>query len=736
MAKNILAIVFLLSTLGLTIRALDPLIGRPLETLSVLGLDTLWVDFPYIRDNLKMLFLYQTDNGFDSEIRRLSLDGNPRRMTFDDDKLMARMYFYGGQIAKSEQLYSDLLLEFPNDRDILKGFGLLRMRQGELQNCDRPIGTCIYPRVLKHQNPAYVNASLHFFERANAIHPSADIEWVMRIARLAGSEPVTKISENAVMRDSISSLPVLQEAFDGPEITLQRLTRGVVTGDFNGNGRLDVVTASTKFPMGFYVNDGERKFSDRSTQSGLAKITNAFIVTAGDIDNDGDLDLYVSRNAFYGRMGNVMLRNDGHGRFADITEFSGTGNPGASFVSAFSDYDLDGDLDLFVANFSSPLRFSRGAIAENYGHHSNALYQNQGDGRFDEVTKDAGLISIDSHLGAAWGDIDEDGDPDLYVTTNFGPNRLYRNNGDGRFDDISRNAGVREPWSSFSGWFFDYDNDSHLDLLVTAHAPTKIVAAYNLDGKIPKLARSMRLYQGDGKGGFRDVTEAAGLRVASASMGANWGDINRDGHPDFYLGTGGPPLERLEPNLLFINQGNGIFSNTTESTGTGMLQKGHGTSFADLDGDGWQDLYVGLGGAWPIDAWGNTLFWNDTGAESENNQLIRVVLRGRQSNSHGVGARIVLKADARTLIREISAGGGFGVNPFVAEFGIGSATNADSLEINWPGGGRQTFKGLPGNATIIVDENNQQPLIVNHKVSSPMFGWNAAALTKYYGLKP
>ena len=184
----------------------------------------------------------------------------------------------------------------------------------------------------------------------------------------------------------------------------------------------------------------------------------------------------------------------------------------------------------------------------------------------------------------------------------------------------------------------------------------------------------MRLFKGDGHGYFVDVTEAAGLRVAASAMGANWGDINNDGYPDFYLGTGGPPLEQLEPNRLFLNAGDGTFWDATRLTHSGFLQKGHGVSFADLDGDGWQDLHHSLGGAWMVDPWQNALLWNDTTNRGAGHYL-KVVLRGKKSNSHGIGARVTVVIGQRQIVREIGTGGGFGKNPPLAHFGLKNSTS-------------------------------------------------------------
>lgn len=695
---------------------------RSVQAVAVLGIDSIRWNFPYVVDNLQLLYLHRGDDSFKSAIFDLErkwsfVDGN---LNYSDKKLLSRLYFYSNQTEKAEVLYRELLAENPRDGELIRNLGLLLMRRGEIENCTNTAGLCRYPLVSPHFKPQSAQGALRLFSRAYELEPSWSVKWLKHLATMATTRHTAPyISSHKAPTDLL--IPSLHENASQAGVAKVDLGRGALVADMDGDGRLDIIAASTGYSLGYYKNIGKRRFVDRTASSGLGGIKNGFIIAAGDIDNDGDLDLYVSRNAFYGQMPNIMLRNDGEGRFTDFTALSGTGNEGAGFVAAFADYDSDGDLDLFVANMSTPSPFGGGAIANLYGRVSNALYRNNGDGVFEDVTEQAGLFSVDSHLGATWGDIDEDGDPDLYVTTYFGFNHLYINQGDGTFVDRAQERGVSAPWSSFSGWFFDYDNDSHLDLLIPSNAPTELVAKYLITHEEPALSQTMRLFKGDGHGYFVDVTEVAGLRVAASAMGANWGDINNDGDPDFYLGTGGPPLEQLEPNRLFLNAGDGTFWDATRLTHSGFLQKGHGVSFADLDGDGWQDLHHSLGGAWMVDTWQNALLWNDTTNRGAGHYL-KVVLRGKKSNSHGVGARVTVVIGQRKIVREIGTGGGFGKNPPLAHFGLKNSTSIDELRIVWTGGRtRQTFQNIPVNTTLLIEEDNTCPILLPSTVSSPSY---------------
>ena len=718
---------FVLNALGL--------LDRVLRLVFVLGLRS-------TRENLQYALAVFTDfkycggqNRFQRSLERLERAGAANgEGTLDDQKTYAHLLTNVDRGADAEPLYRKLLEHHPNDLELLKGYGLLLLRRAEVENCSCHTGICIYPLRRPHMRPENAAQARELFERALALRPTWNLRWLAHVAKMAEGK-IAQALPFSDAGDGGALTPRFREGAREAGVEKVDLGRGVVLGDFDGDGRLDIVEVSSLFPSAYFRNNGDRTFEDRSAASGVGAVPHGFIVCAGDTTNDGNLDLYISRGAFFGPERNVLLRNDGHGNFTDGTAAAGVADAGAAgFVAAFADYDNDGHLDLFVANFSSPLWRPNAAIDRLYPRRSNVLFHNRGDGTFEDVTEKAGLTCTDLHIGATWGDFNDDGYPDLYVTCLYGPNHLYVNQGDGTFIDKAKELGVSQPWPSFSAWFFDYDGDGYLDLFVTGHTSPEIVSRYLMGGKLPPLSDTMRLYRNNGHGGFEDVTEKAGLRMACATMGANWGDTNNTGWPDFYLGTGGPGLDRLEPNLMFVNRGDGTFWNATYATGTGYLQKGHGVAFGDLDGNGYQDFYAALGGAWPVDTWANALHWNETGRDYPDRHFVKVVLRGHKSNSHGVGARVIVTAGGRRILREIGGGNGFGVNPFLAHIGLDTADSIDNLEVIWPGRKhRQSFYRVPVDVTVMVDEEREEPLYLRPTVSAPMFAVAWEELQEKYG---
>ena len=480
---------------------------------------------------------------------------------------------------------------------------------------------------------------------------------------------------------------------------------GAIADDFDNDGYLDIVVSTwgTRGQIRLFRNDRDGAFTERTAEAGLLGLYGGINMIQADYDNDGDVDLLVLRGAWLradGRHPNSLVRNNGDGTFTDVTFDAGLGEVHyPSHTAAWGDYDNDGDLDLYVGNESTPALVA-----------PSQLFRNNGDGTFTDVAGDAAVRNYRYAKAAVWGDYNGDGLQDLYVSNFGGGNRLYRNTGRGSFIDEAQRLGVAGPTGSFPAWFWDFDNDGLLDLYVSAYTAGIEHLAASALGR-PAGTEMSRLYRGTDGGGFEEVSGRYGLTEPTAAMGSNFGDLDNDGYPDFYLGTGYPPYHSVMPNLMYRNREGRGFSNVTYSGGFGHLQKGHGVAFADFDNDGDQDVFEQMGGAFPGDAFGNALYENP----GFGNHWITVKLEGVRSNRSAIGARIravVVDGDEdedgggrRSIYRHVNSGGSFGGNPLRQTLGLGGASRIEQLDIFWPATGvTQTFTDVPADRTIHVVE--------------------------------
>jgi tetratricopeptide (TPR) repeat protein len=476
-------------------------------------------------------------------------------------------------------------------------------------------------------------------------------------------------------------------------------------GDVDGDGDFDLFVSGQDSYGALYRNDGD-VFTDASLDGGFLHAQSGFSSTLVDYDNDGDLDLYVGRDGWSGASKNSLYQNDGTGRFTDVTTGSGLGDPGTAFVVAWTDYDRDGDLDVYVCNGITG------------GGDTNVLYRNNGDGSFTDVTSSAGLQERSGikTIGVAIGDYDKDGWPDIFVS-GFGTlNRLYHNKGDGTFDEVAATAGVAGADHISTGYtcfFVDYDNDADLDILRASLAPWRDVLkglSDQWDGVPPAeknamLRHATKLYRNDGDGTFTDVSYRAGFVHPVGTMGSGVADVNNDGYTDVYLATGDPGIGRLEPDRFYLNNGNGSFTDVTFAVGLGNVGKGHGITFVDLDDDGDLEIYAPEGGFWHGDPFPNALYLNE---QTTGNHWLHVDLVGRESNRDGVGTRLTLRAGELLVYTEKFGGRGFGsTDSPPVEFGLGTATTVDSLELVWPSGIEQLFRDLSVDRRIRIEEGGE-----------------------------
>lgn len=591
------------------------------------------------------------------------------------------------------------------------------LRLGETQNCVhcQTGESCILPIRPGgvHQKQTGSRKAIEYLLRILNRNPDhLASRWLLNIAYMTLGEYPDKVPKQLLIPpkafESEEEFPRFVNVAKDLGIDNFSLSGGSIVDDFDGDGWLDIVVSSsrTSDELRYYRNNGDGTFTDQSEAAGFSGIYGGLNIIQADYDNDGDLDILVLRGAWLLDLGrrypNSLLQNDGNGRFRDVTFEVGIGDLHfPTQTAAWADYDNDGDLDLFIGNEQFPCQ----------------LFVNDGHGKFVDRAEYAGVLNGRITKGVVWGDFNGDRFPDLYVSNlanekdgrkTGGSNRLYRNNRDGTFTDVAKKLAVRKPYSSFPTWFWDFNNDGHLDIYVASCLwDVDDVAADYLN--LPYNVEMDCLYQSDGEGGFREVLNEQNLAHVTHPMGANFGDLDNDGFPDFYLGTGAPRYEVLTPNRMFHNLRGTGFADVSTAGGFGHLQKGHGVSFADLDHDGDQDVYHELGGSLAGDGFGNALFENP----GFGNHWITIRLVGKQSNSFGIGARIKAEIEEngkrRNVYQWVNSGGSFGANPLRQHIGLGAATNILSLEVFWPTSDQtQKFQAVDANQFIEITEGKSE----------------------------
>ncbi|HVS18367.1 MAG TPA: VCBS repeat-containing protein [Planctomycetota bacterium] len=625
--------------------------------------------------------------------------------------------------------------------------GVAYMRFGETRNCCLRYNgeSCIMP--LRggglHSDPeGSSKAAARFLEviaRPDASTTNAlTAKWLLNLAHMTLGTWPDSVPEGLRLPRSVAhsdaDFPRFANVLPGLNLDTFNLAGGVVVDDMDGDGLLDIVTSTwdTGDGMKFFRNRGDGGFDDLTESAGLTHFYGGLNLIQGDYDNDGDLDLFVLRGAWMGTEGqhpNSLLRNNGDLTFTDVTYAAGLAEPAyPTKVGVWGDYDNDGDLDLFVGNETSGhdevLGVFLGGVKTGALEAPCQLFRNNGDGTFTDVAPQAGVAARRYVMGASWGDYDEDGDLDLYLSV-MGPNLLFRNKGDGTFEEVAEALGVTHTLASFSTWFWDFDNDGHLDLYTSASSgPVSVLALFpeglDVDDPNPAVkrmqdwARTMvqlpSLYKGDGAGGFREVAREQKLTDLTLPMGANFGDLDNDGFLDFYLSTGSFLYSDLQPNLMFHNQRGKGFENVTMAGGFGHLQKGHGVAFADIDHDGDLDVYAQMGGAVAGDKFNDALFENP----GFGNRWLAVELRGTRTNRFGVGARLraeIVEDDVvRSVFRHVNSGGSFGSSPLRQTLGLGRAEGGTcTLEVFWPTTGElQRFEQVALDRCVRITEGRSE----------------------------
>ncbi len=499
---------------------------------------------------------------------------------------------------------------------------------------------------------------------------------------------------------------------------------GAGFADIDNDGDIDLYVVNMPHPLVqdvspdsktniLYRNNGDGTFTDMTDTAGVGHKGYGMGCVFADYDGDGNIDLYVTN---YGA--NVLYRNNGDGTFRDVTTTADVGCELWSTGAAFADVDGDNDLDLYVCNYVTyDLEKLEQMQAESlqsgkpvpsalnphvFAPQDNVFYRNNGDGTFTDATAELGIAAPGGRsMQCLFSDFDNDNDLDLYVANDTSVNYVYRNAGDGTFTDVSDDSWAADFRGSMGLTAGDYDSDGDVDLFMSHWVDEENALYRNL---LKEDAASEHI---------RFVDESYSAMLAEVGIKQiGWGtalfDYDNDGDLDIFVTNGSTFQELRNPEVLipqadalYRNNDDGTFTDVSESTGIAALatRVGRGATFADYDNDGDVDIFIVNNHA-PA-----TLLRNEGG---NRNNWLHVELVGADGNRNAIGAKIQLKMADRTQIREIYAGDSYmSSNSFIAEFGLGAATQIETLQVTWVNGATQARHNVPANQRVRVTQKQE-----------------------------
>jgi enediyne biosynthesis protein E4 len=549
------------------------------------------------------------------------------------------------------------------------------------------------------------------FRHAIILLPAALASVLVAARALEPAKPIAPVrfADNA---DKAGLDFVLHNCPSPKKQMIETMAGGLAVFDYDGDGRPDIFfTNGAEIPSlaksgpqywnRLYHNEGNLRFRDVTETAGIRGEGYSMGAAAGDFNNDGLPDLFVA-----GVNRNILYRNLGNGRFEDVTARAGITSGEWAVAAGWFDFDNDGLLDLWIVHYAvwsiSYDRYcgDRTRGVRIYCHPkyfeglASTLYRNRGDGTFEDVSKKSGIAAFPGRgMSVAFADYDQDGYPDVFVTNDNMPNFLFHNRRDGTFEEVGLLSGVamREDGKAVASMgtdFRDYNNDGLPDIAVTALA-----------------GETFPLFRNAGKGSFSDATFSShigGLSLHHSGWGTGLFDFNNDGWKDLFTSNSHvndrvelfEPAVYKEPNTLFVNQCDGTFHDASTESGLTEAKAHRGSAYADFDGDGKIDVVVSS-------LEGKTELWHNVSAGP--NHWLELKLIGSHSNRDGIGARVRIGTQANDMTSSVSYASA-SLDP--VHFGLGSKAVADRVDITWPSGRKQTLHNVKADQIVTVREPN------------------------------
>ncbi len=554
----------------------------------------------------------------------------------------------------------------------------------------------------------------------------------------SAAEAFVDITDEAGVRH-LHHKPVLDEKLGNIMPWMASVGASVAAVDYDKDGAVDLYVTNSQLgkPNKLFRNKGDGTFVDVAEQVGVARANQehgtSMDAVWGDYNNDGHLDLYVVKWGW-----NILYRANGDGTFSDVTDRAGVGDKGNGNAAIWMDYNDDGYLDLYIGNYfryvdlwnlkDTRIMHEDFETARDAG--ANVLYRNNGDGTFTSVGEELKVNDAGWTLDVGAADYDNDGDQDLVLANDFGQDRIFRTNPDGTFTDVTDDA---IGWDTHKGMnvdFGDYNNDGWLDLYITNIWTTEYVKEGN------------QLYRNMGDGTFTDISFEAGVYDAGWCWAGRFWDYDNDGYLDIMVANGyisGDPEREYfkilatevtkpgfdpvdsrnwapmgdtnfvgyEPSRVWRNEGNEFFTEVGKKLGLADIRDGRGLGIADFDNDGDLDVYISNQGQEGV------LYRNDIG---NKNNWLQVELTGTNCNRDAIGSRVTLVAEGLSQTREMEGGdGNHSQNPYRLHFGLGDRKTIDYLEIRWPTGYVERFDRIKPNQLLKFTENTPRAFLEERK---------------------